>query len=109
MSANYNITVNKYSDFSRTFAIKSDDVIQNITGYSFSGKLKENFNAPTGVDFLVVILDQAQGLFKIYLTDAITANMSPGVWVYDVVMTDPLGDKTRLLEGNAFIRQGVTA
>jgi hypothetical protein len=34
--------------------------------------------------------------------------MDPGTWVYDIVMTDAAQDKTRLIQGNAFVKQGVT-
>ena len=34
--------------------------------------------------------------------------MDPGTWVYDIIMTDDAGTKTRLIQGNAFLKQGVT-
>lgn len=109
MAADYNITINKNSDFGRTFQIKEADVIIDLTGYSVAGALKENFRATDSVAFTATITDPAQGLFNIKLTDTVTASMDPGTWVYDIVLTDTSGLKTRLLNGRAFVLQGVTA
>ena len=108
MSATYNITINQNSDFERSFQIKEDDVILDITNYSFSGRLSENHNTTTVQDFTTAITDAAAGTFTVSLTDTQTAALDPGTWVYDVVMTDNAGKKTRLLQGNAFVSQGVT-
>lgn len=108
MSAEYNITINKHSDFKRTFQIKEDDVILDITDYTFAGSLRENYTESTSVDFVTAITDAGAGLFTISLTDVVTATMDPGTWVYDVVMTNTAGEKTRLFGGKAFVRQGAT-
>jgi hypothetical protein len=108
MAATYNITVNKNADFTRAFQVKENTVILDITSYTFSGRLKENFHATTHVDFTTALTDPTQGTFTVNLTDAQTAAMDPGTWVYDIIMEDTSGTKTRLLNGNAFVKQGVT-
>ena len=108
MAAQYNITINKGADFSRSFAVKTDNVIQDLTGYQFAGTLKPNYNSDVSVPFVATITDAVQGLFSIKLTDTTTTAMTPGNWVYDVVQTDNAGLKTRLLEGQAFVKPGAT-
>ena len=108
MSAVYNITVNQNADFVRSFQVKEDNVILDITNYSFSGRLKENFHHSGHTDFVTAITDAGAGTFTVSLTDTVTASLDAGTWVYDVVMTDASGKKTRLLQGNAFVKQGVT-
>ncbi len=108
MAATYNITVNQNADFRRAFQVKEDSVIVDITNYTFSGRLKSSFNDDSHVDFNTSIENGAQGTFSINLTDTVTGSMSPGTWVYDVIMTADTGVKTRLLQGNAFLKQGVT-
>lgn len=108
MAATYNITVNKNADFKRSYQLKEDGVIVDLTDYSVAGALKENFQATTSTAFTASVTDALQGLFDISLTDAVTANMDPGTWVYDIVLTNGAGVKTRLLEGRAFVKQGVT-
>ena len=88
MAATYNITINQNADFRRSFQVKENNVILNITGYTFSGRLKSSFNDNSYVDFTTSITDAAAGTFTI--------------------MADTATTKTRLLNGNAFVRQGVT-
>lgn len=108
MAATYNITINQNADFRRAFQVKEDSVILDITGYTFSGRLKENFHHSGHVDFTTQIEDGAAGTFSIALTDTATGDMDPGTWVYDIVMTTDAGVKTRLIQGNAFLKAGVT-
>ena len=42
------------------------------------------------------------------LTDTVTTAMTSGRYVYDVVLTDSSGDKTRVLEGQAILTPGVS-
>ncbi len=80
----------------------------NITGYTFDAALKENYQATSDVDFTCTITDATQGLFTVELTDTQTSNLTPGTWVYDLRMTDSGSTTTRLFEGKAFVKQGVT-
>lgn len=109
MAADYNITINKNSDFNRGFQVKQDNALLDITGYSVAGELKENFRATTGISFTAEITSAPDGVFSLKLSDVVTADMDPGTWVYDVVLTNTSGEKTRLLQGNAFVKPGVTA
>lgn len=108
MAAQYNITVNQNADFRRAFQIKEDSVVVDVTNYVFSGRLKASFNDDGYVDFTCAIENATEGTFSINLTDTVSADMSPGTWVYDVMMTTDAGVKTRLIQGNAFVKQGVT-
>jgi hypothetical protein len=42
------------------------------------------------------------------LTDVATAAMTSGRYVYDVLLTDSSGDKTRILEGHATVTPSVS-
>ena len=48
------------------------------------------------------------GQLTLSLTDVVTAAMSSGRYVYDVLLTDGSGDKTRVLEGQAILTPGVS-
>lgn len=108
MAALYNITINQHSDFIRSFEIREDDVILDLTDYTFAGSLKQNYHATTGVDFTTVVTDAGAGILTVSLTDTTTADMTPGDWVYDIIMVAPNGNRTRLFQGRAFVEQGVT-
>jgi hypothetical protein len=104
----YNITVNRNADFTRSFQVKVDGVAIDIAGYQFTAALKENIHETTSVAFTTVIASAVDGLFNISLSDGATASMRSGTWVYDILMTDTAGFRTRLLEGEAFVKGGVT-
>lgn len=108
MSAQYNITINQNSDFVRSFQVKEDNVILDITSYTFAGTLAENYNTSVSQNFTTAVTDGPAGVFTVSLTDTVTAALDPGTWVYDVLMTDTSGKRTRMLQGNAFVKQGVT-
>ena len=107
-AAEYNITISQNADYVRTFQLKSAGAIKDITGYSFEAKVKKNYNESGGQSFTTSIENATSGLFTITLTDAETGTLSPGDQVYDVVMTDDTGIKTRLLQGKAYISPGVS-
>ena len=105
----YNIKINKGTDFSRAFALSESNTAIDLTGFTFEGTLKERYTSTTSTPFTMTIVDSSQGLFKAVLTDVETTAMGPGTWVYDIVMIKPTGEKIRLLEGKAFVKQGVTS
>jgi len=42
------------------------------------------------------------------MTSANTANLTPGRYVYDLVITSPASEKTRVVEGIVVVTPGVT-
>jgi len=108
MAAEYNITINKNADFVRSYQVKEDSIILDLTDYTIEAALMENFRATTTTSFVATVTNAATGLFQLSLTDVVTAGLEPGTQNYDVVLTDPNGTKTRLMQGRAFVKQGVT-
>jgi len=104
----YNIKINKGTDFSRAFALSESNTAIDIAGYTFEGTLKERYTSTQSTAFTMSIVDSPSGLFQAALSDITTTSMGPGTWVYDIVMIKPTGEKIRLLEGKAFVKQGVT-
>ena len=104
----YNITIEAYADFDREFQITEASVAKDITSHTFAGSIRERHQSESSVDFTTSLTDASNGKFKITLTDAQTADMKPGEYQYDVVMTDDSGVKTRLLQGIANVVAGIT-
>ena len=105
----YNIKINKGTDFARAFALSESNTAIDITGFTFEGTLKERYTSTQSTPFTMSIVNAPLGTFKALLTDVETTAMGPGTWVYDIVMIKPTGEKIRLLEGKAFVKQGVTS
>jgi hypothetical protein len=107
-AAEYNITISQNADFKRAFQLKQSNVVVDLTGHSFEGKIKKNFNDTDSTSFTASVTNASAGLWEISLTDTQTSALKPGDQVYDVMMTDGAGVKTRLLQGKAYISPGVS-
>lgn len=99
MSANYSMTLYQGTTFKRSFQIKEDSTILNITGYTFSAKLAQNYKGATVTSMTTAIEDAAAGTFSISLTNTQTDALAPGRYVYDVVMTSNSNVVTKLMHG----------
>lgn len=107
-AATLNITIDRYSSFARSFQIKEDDVVKDLTDHTFAAQVRKHPTDSEATTFTVTVQDAAQGTIRIALTDTQTASMSAGTQYWDIVMTDDAGLKSRLLQGKAFISDGVT-
>ena len=114
-----NITVNTDVDFAQTFTLEdsSSNAALDLTGYSVAAQLRKwGGAADTGgiyccnrkTNFTTTIVSSTGGRIKIALADTITKDLKPGRHVYDIVVTDGSGNKTRVVEGSVLVRQGVT-
>ena len=70
--------------------------------------LRKSYYSSTATDFTVAISDAAGGEITMTLTAANTANLTPGRYVYDLLITSPVSVKTRVVEGIATILPSVT-
>ena len=48
------------------------------------------------------------GQVTLTMTDTVTTALSPGRYVYDLIVTSSVGLKTRVVEGQAIVTPGVT-
>ncbi len=107
MSAEYSITIQQGTDFRRAFQLKTDDVVTDITGYSFAGKIASDYKTSDITSFSSEIENAAQGTFSVGLSTAQTAALKPGRNVYDITMTDSDGKVIQLLRGVATVQESV--
>ena len=112
MSAVYvsNLIIDTGSNFNRVFFL--DDFITNssfnLSEYNIISQIKRWYGSSTHINLQTEILDPSAGMMMISLTPEETILLSPGRYVYDVVMISPLGITTRVIEGIALVKQGVT-
>jgi hypothetical protein len=63
----------------------------------------------TSITFTTSIeFPSTSGRILISLSSADTVNIKPGRYVYDIVITDSFGVKSRVIEGMVLVREGVT-
>ena len=105
-----NLTVNTGTTFSQIFNLEStsSNAATDLTGYSIQAQMRKHSDAPTKTDFTATIVSPASGRIRVGLSTSVTRDLAPGRYMYDVLITDPVGEVTRVVEGSVMVRQGVT-
>lgn len=107
-----NIIINCGADFRTIFEL--EDVITNsttdLTNKIVKSQLRKHYQSKNAVNFEASIVgNPLYGKVQVSLASSITANLKGGRYLYDVVLEDSLsGEKTRIVEGSALVREGVT-
>ena len=103
------LTVEQGASYSTTVTVNgSNGSPTNLTNYTVAAQLRKSYYSSTATDFTVSISNAAGGEITMTLTSANTANLTPGRYVYDLLITSPTAVKTRVVEGIATILPSVT-
>lgn len=104
----YDITIHQGATFELPLQYKdSTGAPVNMTGYVASGTLWNRTGTTKLAVFSLPWTAQASGMFKMRLDASVTSGITEQ-GQYDILITQPNGDKFYLLEGNAFINLGLT-
>lgn len=104
-----NIRIDKGTNFEATFTIQnSDGSIFDLNGYIATAKIKKHPGASTSTSFSTTVT-VSTGEIKATLTSAQTAELSPGINTYDVIITDiNTSAVTKVFEGMARVYDSVS-
>jgi len=110
LAAVTNLVVYQGSDFQNTFFVTNDNGSPfDLTDYTGQSLIKKHYESSTSVSMQVNINPpENSGSVTLTLSNAVTASMTPGKYVYDVVLTSSFGIKSRVLEGILTVVEGVT-
>ena len=109
MAALSNIYIDQGADFTTVISLTdSNNEALNLTGYSALAQIRKTYGSTTISATFGTALTTTTGQLTMTLADTITAAMDSGRYVYDVLLTDGSGDKTRVLEGQAILTPGVS-
>lgn len=110
MAAVKNLYVDQGTDFNAQITIYDDNNSPwNLTGYTGAAKIRKSYYSSTSVDFAVSFaVARNTGTVILELTAAQTTSLEQGRYLYDVVLTNSSGKKTRVIEGIVTINAGVT-
>ena len=104
-----NILIDKGADYGVTFFITNKDGTPlNMSGYVGSAAMKQSYSATTSVPFTLEFVNRTAGEISLALTDVETSALDRRRYVYDIVLEDPNGHKTRVIMGNAEVSPGVS-
>lgn len=109
MAAYTELNVEQYASFSTTVNVEdSNGDAVNLAGYSAASQVRKSYYSSSANNFTATITGTANGEITISMTAANTANLTPGRYLYDLVITAPDTTKTRVVEGIVNVLAGVT-
>lgn len=109
MAAYSELYIEQYSDFTTTINI--DDIqgnAINLSGYSVSSQFRKSPYTASYFSFDAQVTDASIGEITLNMPAANTADIMPGRYLYDVVITSGDNAKTRVVEGIVNVIAGIT-
>ena len=109
MAAYSEITIEQGATFTTT--INVEDVYNNpvnLAGYTSSAMMRKSYYSTTSHNINTQITGTANGEITLSMTSANTSNLTPGRYVYDLIINDGANNITRVVEGIATILPSVT-
>lgn len=108
MAIKANLVVDQGTDYSTSVNLTdADGNIVPLTGYTANAQMRRTYSSSNSVSFGVT-LETANGVVKLSLSDAQTANIIAGRYVYDVIVTSPASITSRIVEGIVTVTPRVT-
>lgn len=98
-----NLTIDKGTTFSTSIKLKKDGAPINLTGYTFSARLKKHYGASTYFPFTVSSPSPTTGVVTIGMASTVTSTIPIGRYVYDLILTHD-SIKTKGLEGTIIVK-----
>lgn len=109
MAAYAELMIEQYSDFSTTINIEDPQGdVMNLTGYTANSQIRKSYYSTTATSLNVTVTDISTGEITIRLDSANTAILDPGRQQFDLIISSPTGEKTRVIEGIVIVLPGVT-
>lgn len=106
-----NLVINSGASFSQDFFLEntSTNSALDLSSSSVLSQMRK-WSGSTGVTtFTTSIVNASAGQIRISLGSTSTSTLKPGRYVYDVLVVDnSLSTTTRVIEGMALVREGVT-
>ena len=102
-----NIVIPQGTDFEEIFSSQeTDGSTSNLDNFTGVSRLKKHPSSVTSYDFTVGITSTT-GQVSVAMTAGLTVQIKPGRYNYDVYLTSPSGEVSRLVEGQAEVTAGI--
>ena len=105
-----NLFIDQDADFTTTVTINdSNGSALDLTSYTALAMIRKTYQSTSATTFTSTFAsDRTTGQITISLTDTQTAALESGRYVYDLVIIDSSGTKTRVVEGIATVNPSVS-
>ena len=109
MAAYSELTLEQGATFSTTINVEdTNGVAVNLSGYTANSQIRKSYYSTTANSFTATVTGTANGEITISMTAANTANLNPGRYLYDLLITAPDATKTRVVEGIIVVSPSIT-
>ena len=106
-----NLVINTGATFQQTFSLENitSNSALDLNGFTAMSQMRKHAGS-TGIaaTFTASIQNADNGQVQVGSSSVSTATLKPGRYVYDVIVSDSVGEVTRVVEGSVLVRQGVT-
>jgi hypothetical protein len=101
MATKSNLVIDKGSDFQVSLVVtNTDGTAFNLSGYDATCKLRKHWSSNVSHSLACdTTSDPSGGVLTLSANAAITGNISPGRWSYDVEVKNSSNEVTRVLQG----------
>lgn len=109
MAAFTEITIEQGATFSTT--VNVEDAYYNpvnLTGYSASSQMRKSYYSSSATNITASVTGTSNGEITLSMTAANTSSLTPGRYVYDLIIDDGANTVTRVVEGIATVLPSVT-
>lgn len=96
--------------FYRTYVTvaNTDGTPLDLTGFTAASQMRKSYQSSTAYNFTTSISNPIQGRVRIELSSEQSRVIPSGKYLYDVEVTSPSGEKTRVVEGIVLINPEIT-
>lgn len=111
MSAKSNITIEQGADFNLSVTVQNSSGVLNFTGYTGASQIRKSSSDATALASFTCTFNTppTDGIINLSMTAATTATLPVSSnLLYDLLITDGSGIKTRVLEGVVVVSPWVT-
>jgi|TARA_B110001452_G_scaffold257153_1_gene251086 hypothetical protein len=109
MSAVANLYIDQGTDFSvQVDCTDTQGDVLNLTGYTATAQIRKTYGSSNPTATFSCTHSGVGGVVTMQLTDTVTAGIAEGRYVYDLIVQDGSGLKSRIVEGQAIITPSVT-
>ena len=110
MAAYSEITIEQGANLTSTISVTDTqgDAV-NLTTYSASSQIRKSYYSSSANTLTATITGNANGQITMSMTAANTAALTPGRYVFDLIITNSVDNSvTRVIEGTAIVLPSVT-
>lgn len=109
MAGYVELTIEQGANFNTVLDLKdAAGGILNLASYEVAAQMRKSYYSNTSTSFTMTISDAGAGQITMAMDSATSANVTPGRYVYDVLITSGAGVKTRIIEGIVTVLPSVT-